>query len=419
MKIRIKRKKFVIFTYALFLLTYYCIPAVHYRLTYVPVAVASMGLILILFFAGGSIALQQFVIRIFICISVCSILYYIVPYSLNLKPAINEFQQLVMYCMPMVLAIFVLSKDEFTGAKVVLGLYLIALLIVMYKTSIALSSNATVVRALANGSITDSYINLMRFGNVGGLGFAYSMGPVFFLSLFLAVRNKGIIRVLAIAACLVIGSFVVRTQFATLFFLTISYSIIMLASRTRSIGKKILFIVFAVILFLFGQGILNYLAEHLLSSYSTLSYHLRDISGFLQGNELGSSRGERILDTLHIFLKGPIIGVFNCMIDSSTYAIMVRTHAGNISILTEIGIVGFGFYMAFFGIAWKWIHRALISYGSETLPFDISALYLITFGFVNTIGQIFELSMTIFLFIPLLLYYLRKREIKLGGNGNI
>ena len=412
MKIKFNPKILILVTFIVVLFSYYCLPSIRYSIKYNYVTIACMGIVFLVYFCYINITVQQLIVRLMICLSLCFIIYYIVPYSLGLKNALNELQQMIIFATPMVITSWIISNNQYRAAKLILLTILLSLLVVMFKTHIALSDNPFVCRVLAKGTNLDSYLNGLRRDNVGGLGFAYSMGPLCFVSFYFTKHNKGILRIIAILVTCLSAIFIVRSQFATLFILTFSFSAIMFAKNIRSTTIKLTIIITVIVFSFLLQTICMFIADTLSESFPTLSYRFADLANYFNEGELESSRGDRIVDTLNLFLKGPIIGVVGCRVNPDLNSIILRTHAGNISKLAEIGIVGFGIYMLNFGVAWKYIKKLLKKHDCHVLPFDISVLYLISYGFINTIGQVFELSIMVYTFVPLALYTCRKLDEK-------
>ena len=108
-------------------------------------------------------------------------------------------------------------------------------------------------------------------------------------------------------------------------------------------------------------------------------------------NELGS-RPELMMQSLQNWIKSPIFG---------GYYENSNAHSLIVNILEKNGIVGIGLWAWVFVRSWKIIRRVM---GEKKLPlelFDIAMVFLLALSFLNPIGYVFEVTIAVFLIVPL------------------
>lgn len=389
----------------LLLMLWFIMPSVNVALTYVPVAIASAIFTFLTCVTDRKHILNY--ILIFLPCLFIALLYFIVPYSFSLKPAVNIFQQMVIFTAPVMLATLYLNlnKDRkiyrwFYGLSIV---FLIGCIVFVYiRTMRELSVYPTVCRLLAIGKYNNymaEEIQSLRMKNIGGFGFSYAMGIIEIASFYSAVRYKGKKRIIYALVTLALLVFIVRAQFMTLLILCVTINFLTSLRFAKSYATKA-FIVFAIVLLLVFSGPITGALAGLITG-ERLSERMYALSGFLEGDGYNSWRLEFIKDCMGSISKHLFFGQPDMLNNYEARSISANSHSTQFKLLVDIGLAGSVIYNFYLFYLRKYMVKLICRNGGNPEPFIICFWFLWILSWLNPVFQNYELPFALFLVIPL------------------
>ncbi len=398
----------------LLLMLWFIMPGVKASLTYVPVAIAS-AIFTFLTFITDRKHIVNYILIFLPCLFI-ALLYFIVPYSFSLKPAVNIFQQLVIFTAPVMLATLYLNLNQ--DRKIYRWFYRLSIVFlvgcigfVYVRTMRELSVNPTVCRLLAIGKY-NSYmaeeIQSLRMKNIGGFGFSYAMGIIEIATFYGAVRNKGKKRIIYALVTLFLLVFVVRAQYMTLLILCVVINFLTSLKFAKSYATKA-FIVFAIVLLLVFSGPITEALAGLISG-ERLSERMYALSGLLEGDGYNSWRLEFIKDCLGSISKHLFFGQPDMINNHEAISISANSHSTQFKLLVDVGLAGSIIYNFYLFYLRRYIVKLICRTGNNPEPFAMCFLFLWFLSWLNPTFETFELPFVLFLVIPLF--------ICLNGKGN-
>ena len=388
----------------LLLMLWFIMPSVNVALTYVPVAIASAIFTFLTFVTDRKHILNY--ILIFLPCLFIALLYFIVPYSFSLKPAVNIFQQMVIFTVPVMLATYLINLDDRNTKynrfyKLSLLAVAVCILTVYLITMKELSVHPNICRALAAGVYNEKYEELIiyRRQNVGGFGFSYAMGIIEIASFYSAVRYKGKKRIIYVLVTLALLIFIVRAQFMTLLILCVVINFLTSLKFAKSYATKA-FIVFAIVLLLVFSGPITETLAGLISG-ERLSERMYALSGFLEGDGYNSWRLEFIKDCMGSISKHLFFGQPDMLNNYEARSISANSHSTQFKLLVDIGLAGSVIYNYYLFYLRKYMVKLICRNGGNPEPFIICFWFLWILSWLNPVFQNYELPFALFLVIPL------------------
>lgn len=405
----------------LLLMLWFIMPSVNVALTYVPVAIASAIFTFLTFVTDRKHILNY--ILIFLPCLFIALLYFIVPYSFSLKPAVNIFQQMVIFTAPVMLATYLINLDDRNTKynrfyKLSLLAVAVCILTVYLITMKELSVHPNICRALAAGVYNEKYEELIiyRRQNVGGFGFSYAMGIIEIASFYSAVRYKGKKRIIYAIVALALLVFVIRAQFMTLLILCVTINFLTSLRFAKSYATKA-FIVFAIVLLLVFSGPITGALAGLITG-ERLSERMYALSGFLEGDGYNSWRLEFIKDCLESISKHLFFGQPDMLNNYEARSISANSHSTQFKLLVDIGLAGSVIYNYYLFYLRKYMVKLICRNGGNPEPFIICFWFLWILSWLNPVFQNYELPFALFLVIPLFICLNgRGKGAEKGRNG--
>ena len=322
--------------------------------------------------------------------------------------AFNEMIRNLRFFIPVLWSVYILKNVSNDNVRIFYVLYIVLIMIIIFKTYNALNENQWISRILAQSVLTDTpEIRELRLQNIGGFEFSYMVGLInicFFWSYFYNVdkRKKLIYLILTIISYM----YIIKTMYTTLLLLTSLSLVIILIKNVKNILAKILtFLIFLIIVWNYAD-IVYFLSE--LFNGSLLSNKFMQIYMALTegGMESLGSRPELIMNSISAWLSNPIFGGRPENLNS---------HSMFFGLLATNGIFGILLLIVVFYLSYKVIVGELIKKGIDTLLIKICFMYIILLMIFNPINYVFEITIAGFYFSVLCIftnfYFLRKKLI--------
>lgn len=321
------------------------------------------------------------------------------------------------FSMPAFAMVAIYRRNSQIEQKAILVSTIVCLLYVCINTFLAIQSSPDIMRNL-DGNSDMAFVTSMRMSGIGGFGFAYTMG-LLFVALF-ALHNYRIAisknPLVYWAILFAIGYFVLCTQFTTLLFIIIFSIFFYYFLDSRTIIKKLKFIILLFLAYYFFQSFI--LLGISLFEGQTLGIKFQMIyDGIWVNNDLehvSAERSEWQLDAFRLFLSSPIWG--NYILKGNAAIAFDRAHSTILSIMCSTGLLGlFSYFSTYIRIA-KYQANNLFDKKERTLYFSCIAYYFF-FSFFNPTDNVFELSWTLFITVPLLSLYFTRKFNQLVNNN--
>lgn len=324
----------------------------------------------------------------------------------TLSDSINEGIRNIRFFLPVLWGVYAVRHLEKKQIRVLLLFFFIIIAYIWTNTIVALTENPEIARLLAQGAESESgaKLNFYRLANVGGFEFSYMLGIIAlcFLWLFLVHRNLGLKVASGIAYCLTVY-YILCSQYTTLLLLTFLGTVILLFIVKNNPFFRIVIVVLSLIFIFNVESIFYYLSG--VFEGSILEVKFLNIANLLKtGNltELGS-RPELIKTGIMAWLDNPIFG---------SNVTGLNTHSLFIGILAQTGVVGISCWGYLMYASFRKIKVSLKQYkkGMPLLYCTIGFLALLSF--LNPIGYVFEVTITVYFFVPIFIKCFGERQIE-------
>lgn len=390
----------VVMTAAILLSLWYVLPEIRLKFRYPEIAVSSFTLIC---FMGlnASREYQRIVVKFMFAAFLIAFLH-VIPYNFDLKKCLNIFQQQVIFFMPMFVYLF-LCKDHKKYLKYIAIVLSLLLLYVFCKTFWELRTNDRIMRRLAYGVADDDFL-VYRQDNIGGYGFAYSVGMLInvFLAFFMILKSKLSKGTYYLPLIGILYCFTAMANFFLNLIITSTVFVYVLFSTKKFVFKTVA-IIATVIFILCLPSIFNFIAENI--EASVISQKFYRVAEFFQGNREASEvdRVSVYTEALKLFLSSPVWGIYNIYenVDRSVY---VSAHADLISMLCRVGILGVGIYFYLLHFVYKTINATFPDIGKHKV-YCFAFIQFILIYCTNTAFQCMEFGTVLLLYIPSLILF--------------
>ena len=381
--------------YILAIIALLVLPMLKYSVNYVPIILFTLPFVFVYLMQKNKSTIT------FLCLVIMLALLFVFSFlinaPLNINAAMNMSIILYLCFVPFLLFDYLSNtKSKWEVQLVLIGIICIyAFIIIM--TSRAFIDDPVIARRLAIGSADDEYINDMRMKNIGGFGFSYAVGMFIPYIAIRIVRSSGKTKALFIALFIALFVYAFFCQYTMLLILAIAFSTVVFIIGSKSIITKTVMLFSSLVILINLTNIFKFLGNNL--PFVSLAYHFR---GLYTSLSTGEDTTSRILTTkrcLGLFRQHPFFGVN--MLDSYNAYIVNHGHSTYFPILASNGIFGLG--MLF--VTTFYIMRSIyLKIRTNRMNVIIFIMYVVL-GFLNPTHNAFEVSVSVFLLIPLIEYY--------------
>lgn len=342
---------------------------------------------------------------------------YLLFCDFPLSVAMNELIRNVRFFLPVLWGCYAIRYCTSKQKGFLLACIFIVVFIILINTLQALAADPWIARMLAQGTSTSSnQLNAYRLRNVGGFEFSYMMGIITLCFVWLALNaSKRWVKIAGVILTILGFYYILQCQYTTLLLLTFLGTVLLLFRRARSWKVRILLLIGCVALIIGFVPLLYYLSD--LFAGSLLSSKFLQIAEAFTNqdvNELGR-RPELIAQSLQDWLKSPIFGGYY---EGGDYQ-NSNAHSLVFSILGQNGVIGIGLWSWIFARSWKTVRRVMEEKTLSPELFDIAMVFLLALSFLNPIGYVFEVTIAVFLIVPLWVsFHMGRQPQEKGGKDS-
>lgn len=396
MRAFINTRRIFVYLYVMTLVALMVIPRIKYSFTFMQILIFSLPLVMLALVEGKTYRKVFAINIILLCITfLCT---FVFNFRGNISNVLNVVVPMYLYVLPLLICRYLIDINDKVLMKwitISIGAILVYLLVVTFS---ALLEDPKIARMLAYGTVDDPYINYYRMRNVGGFGFCYClcMLPPYLTGIINNVKRKQ--KILVLIALLILLVFSVYSQYTTFIFLSIGAIFYVVLTQGKWSYKKAFALAILIVVVISFKRLMLFLANNI--SLSALAVHFNDLYYILDGEE-GIGRWNTYKANILLFLQHPIFGadltdIYNNYLYTSAHSLLFGRLSGG-------GIVGFGCYIGF--IASAWYYLAKLKKMKRLIP--VFLVYIIL-AFLNPVQP--EISVTAFLFIPLIEYQFISKE---------
>ena len=325
---------------------------------------------------------------------------FLVNTPLNINASINMSILLYMCFIPFFIFDYLVNSDSVWEIRLVIIGTVAIFVFVMIMTSIAFIDDPTIARSLASGRTDDEYINSMRMQNVGGFGFSYAVGMFIPYIAIRIVRSSGNIRFVFIALYIALFMYALFCQYTTLLFVAIAFSTVIFIWGSKNALTKSILLFVSLLVLINLTGIFKFLGNHI--PFTSLAYHLKNLYISMSTGEETNSRLLAAKRCIGLFRRNPFFGAN--LLDRYNSYIVNHGHSTYFGILASNGIAGLGILL----FATVSIMRSIyVKTNPNKMNIIIFIMYIVL-GFLNPTHNAFEISVVVFLLIPLIEFYENK-----------
>lgn len=388
--------------YILAIIALLVLPMLKYSVKYIPIVLFTVP-----FVAVYTVQKRKSAI-VFLCfilmLALLFIFSFLINAPLNVSAAINLSIILYFCFIPFFIFDYLSNHQNIWEIRIVLIGIAVIFLYIIFMTSREFADNPVIARTLATGSIEDEYINEMRMKNVGGFGFAYAVGMFIPYVAIRIVRAKGSERILPIVVYILLLVFALYCQYTTLLLFAITFSIIVFIAGSKSVFTKSILIFAALLIVVNISGIFKFLGNNL--PLTSLAYHFKNLYISINTGEETTSRLLAMRRCYSMFRKAPFFG--GNILDPYNHYVIASGHSTYFPILASNGIVGLSilFLTTALIIAsiYSKVNRVSKNINKQSMIAIIYIMYFLL-GFFNPTHNAYEISVIIFIFIPLIEIY--------------
>ena len=370
-----------------------CLPIVKYSIPYIFAGLFSIVPLLIVSFNDR----KYCKILILFCIFgfLHGLIYFVNGYG-TWTEIINEPIRCIRYFVPVVLLRKILSSSR---KKRVITWFIISglFLFVAISTLNGVRQNPMLARLLATGSSMSDDIAAYRYQNVGGFEFCYALGFTTPIWLYLLIREKGLKRFFALVPLIIVFYFALQVQYMTLLLICAASVFLVLFFCVKGSLKKLGIIFLSIAILCLLPTIMRRIAYS--GVESVLSQKLLNMADVLEGKQQLSdttSRTRLYFEAFEVFLSNLFVGAANSAAASNAHSTILGAMASS-GILGGISIC-FGMYSCC-----RETIGNLIQADRKSMVYYICIFLFVMLLFVNPIHYAYEISIVMFLYIPLTL----------------
>lgn len=384
--------------YILAIIALLVLPMLKYSVRYIPIVLFTVPFVAVYMLKKRKSAIVFF--GFLMTLVSFFIFNFLVNTPLNTNASINMSILLYLCFISFFIFDYLANSDSVWEIRLVIIGTVAIFVFVIIMTSIAFIEDPTIARSLASGRTDDEYINSMRMQNVGGFGFSYAVGMFIPYIAIRIVRSTGKIRFVFIALYIALFMYALFCQYTTLLFMAIAFStVIFIWGSKNALTKSILLFVSLLVLINLA-GIFKFLGNHI--PFTSLAYHLKNLYISMSTSEETNSRLLAAKRCIGLFRQHPFFGVN--MFDSYNSYIVNHGHASYFPVLASNGIIGLGILLL---ITVSIMRSLYLKINFNKMNIVIFIMYIVL-GFLNPTHNAFEISVVVFLLIPLIELYENK-----------
>ena len=386
--------------YILAIIALLVLPMLKYSVRYIPIVLFTVPFVAVYMLKKRKSAI------VFLGFLLTMVLFFVFNFlvntPLNINASINMSILLYLCFLPFFIFDYLANANNKWEMRIVLVGTTAIFLFIMYMTSRAFADDPTIARSLASGKTDDDYINSMRMKNVGGFGFSYAVGMFIPYIAIRIVRSTGKLKLLFIALYAALFVYALFCQYTTLLILAIVFSTVIFIWGSKNTLTKALLLFVSLLILLNISNIFKFLGNNI--PFESLAYHLRDLYISTSTGEETNSRLLAAKRCIGLARSHPFFGVN--MLDSYNAYIVNHGHSTYFPVLASNGIFGLGIL---FAITFYIVRSIYLKINANKMNIIILIMYIVL-GFLNPTHNAFEISVAVFLLIPLIEVYEEKAK---------
>lgn len=317
--------------------------------------------------------------------------------DVSIIDSLNEFIRNIRFYIPLLFLIFFMKNPNKHYIKQIIIAFIGINGYILYKTYSALIKDQWITRVLAKSKMLDTpELRNLRLQNVGGFEFSYMIGVVTICLTWTTFKAKNKkIKICSGIMALITYLYIIKTMYTTLLLLTTFGIMLVILFNLKHPVTKIAVVAGFIMMFTLLPAVFLRLSE--IFSESLLSTKFIQMHDALTGggvNALGS-RSIHLENAFEIWMKNPIFGGF---------AKDTKSHSFIMSILEKNGLIGFLIFVNLIIRAKNIVCWYLKNNKTSVILFYIVLVYMLLLSFLNPIGYIFEITITVFFIVPLWAY---------------
>ena len=388
--------------YVVITLAVYILPAAQFALPYIPVALLMLASFFLLMIQNKKWWTWGVILLFF------TAMVFLANFTLNgwsITEAINDSVRNVRYFTPVIWSFWAIKNFEKKQCRTVLVVFLLITAFICIRSLEAFVEEPMISRILAQDKTTSSdEINAYRLRNVGGYSFSYMMGVVTIALAWLSIKRvkKTLPRLLCIAGLVVCYYYIIQAMYMTLLLVTSVAMLLLVFSNVKNIFTKFLLVIGTIVLVFLLPNIFEFLSD--IFNGTILSSKFSDMHDALtgEGAEALGIRPQLMADSLKNWLKTPFFG--------GIYE--THSHSTLFGILQDNGLFGLAGWLCVYIISWRLIRHTLISKNVDPKLFDVAMIYLSAISIFNDTRYTFDITISTFFIIPLLLSWFGQYHIQ-------
>lgn len=328
------------------------------------------------------------------------VLFWLVGSQMNFRLGfILPFMTLWTLIMPLFAVIAIIKRNNPVEQRFILVSTGICLLYVAIMTFRALDVDPLIMREMAGSD--DNAVLVARMQGVGGFGIAYSIGALF-ISLWVIhkyIKHLTYLKFFNISIIIACGIMVVKSQYATLLFLTVFGIALYYIIEARTFTQRMTVVVVALITVYAAQTLIVWASQMI--GGEVLQFKFQLIYNSLWGGEgaenISGDRSQLQIGAFDLFLRSPLYGEPG-VVNTEAYS---ESHSTLLSVMASSGIIGLISYLGVFYYSGKRMFLSVFDSVSKKLYVPVATFYF-ALAWLNPIDFSFECSWMIFFVIPLI-----------------
>lgn len=395
-KYRVKFKNVFMALYIVAIIALLVLPMLKYTVRYIPIILFTLPFIVYYSMQKGRNRIILLVTTVVLLL--LFVFSFLINAPLNVNAAINLSIISYLCFLPFFIFDYLTSNNNIFETKFVIAATIAIFLFIMAVTFKEIAVNPTVARALAVGSNDDEYVYNMRMKNVGGFGFSYAVGLFVPYVTSKIIETNGRKKIFLILTLFLLMTYALLSQYTTLLIMCVVFCVLVFIIESKNVITKITLIAFVLLILLNLMNILKYLGMYL--PYKQLSYHFWLMYVSFETGEETTSRLMSARRCIGLFKSHPLFGVN--ILDSYNSYVINHGHSSLFPLLASNGIVGFMLYIT----PLIMIIKNLINKFNKSSGYILVFVMYLILGIINPTHNAFEISVIVFMLIPLIENYI-------------
>ncbi|MBQ8620798.1 MAG: hypothetical protein IJ422_00610 [Oscillospiraceae bacterium] len=382
----------VIAVYIIVFMIVHILPTLKYNIPYIVMGLFALLPVVIMCVENAVMC------RVLVIVAFAGLIKGILAATLGNAPmaeVVNEPIRGLRYFVPCLLLIWTLDMPR--GYRQVIWWIITGLLLVIaVRTLIAVEINPMIARELASGEASSELIGY-RNQNIGGFEFCYAVCILFAMCMYLAMKAKKAVRIMAIAAVIFIAYFTIQVQYMTMLLLCIAAFILVVVHCAQNRASKVLAVFFSAFLLFALPPLLRWLAE--LDLGDQIYKKLINVASVLDGTremDEATSRARLYWNAFVDFASSPIWGVPNSVAAQDSHSTFLGTAAST-------GLIGLAAYSYGIVQSYKQTLKTMTENQTRTGIYTVTFVTFLILAFVNPVHYAYEISIMLLYYIPLTL----------------